>query len=117
MCESLGQLAPFGVGNPTPVIGVRGARLTNPRLVGRGQPGHLKAQLGSVDAIGFGLGERLSLVEAGPVDVVLNLDFNEYRGERRVQARLKDVVAPGSVELEAALPRGRSGESFGHVHE
>ncbi len=91
----LGYLGPFGIGNPRPVFWTRGVGISGrPRSVGRG---HLKLRLreaeGELDAIGFGLAERVhpSGLGTGPVDALFQLRENEYRGVCTLQARLLDV--------------------------
>src|SRR5690606_17016068 len=67
LCAALETLAPFGAGNPEPVIALRGVRASG-RIVG---DNHLKLSLRDaplLDAIGFGLGERIDLL-AGPIDL------------------------------------------------
>jgi single-stranded-DNA-specific exonuclease len=56
---------------------------------------HLKLALvdaPEVDAIGFGMADRLSLVE-GPVDLAFQVGVDTFRGQRRVSLRLKDLRA------------------------
>lgn len=91
----LGYLGPFGIGNPRPVFWTRAVGISGrPRSVGRG---HLKLRLreakGELDAIGFGLAERVppSGLGTGPVDALFQLRENEYRGVCTLQARLLDV--------------------------
>jgi single-stranded-DNA-specific exonuclease len=92
---ALGMLAPFGNGNPEPVLMAR--RLaTLPRVLPNkklGAAGHLKLTLEAapqIDAIGFGMADRLALTE-GPVDLAFQLSMDEWNGRRRVQLKLKDV--------------------------
>ncbi len=91
---------PFGIGNPRPVFWATGLDLaTAPRVVG---DGHLKLRLkdgsASLDAIGFGLADRVgSSLGGGLVDALFQLREDEYRGIRRLQARLLDVRASGSA--------------------
>ena len=93
LCEALETLAPFGAGNPEPVFSLRGVTARG-RVVGQN---HLKLTLPEaplVDAIGFGLGERLPDL-AGRVDLAFTLGFDEYRGERRLQLKLRHLRAAG----------------------
>ncbi|HEX6070472.1 MAG TPA: hypothetical protein VFZ18_11630, partial [Longimicrobiaceae bacterium] len=87
--------APFGMGNPTPVFAVRGARIAGvPRVVGTR---HLRMTLADgaarLEAIGFGMGERIGEVEAGAgaVDVAFKLEENSWNGRTTLQARLVDL--------------------------
>jgi single-stranded-DNA-specific exonuclease len=92
-------LGPHGIGNPRPVFLSRGLALkARPRVVGAN---HLKLRLrqgeAELEAIGFSLAERTDPGELGrgPVDVVFQLQENEYRGVRRLQARLKEIHPSG----------------------
>ncbi len=96
------QLAPFGAGHPEPLFALR-AHPARARTVGAGGA-HLKLALGPrVDAIGFGMGERLGLC-SGEVEAAVALGFDEWDGSRRLQLRIKDLrVAPcGSGALPEA---------------
>lgn len=92
----LDHLSPFGEGNRRPVLAVRGVRFGSVAAVGRGGR-HLKGRLSApgadaVDAIGFGLGERVAEVRTGGrFDVAFELTEDRYRGRRRLQARLLDL--------------------------
>jgi len=43
-----------------------------------------------VDAIGFGMADRLALTE-GPVDLAFQASFDTFRGQRRLSLKLKDL--------------------------
>ncbi|HYH99314.1 single-stranded-DNA-specific exonuclease RecJ [Hyalangium sp.] len=93
--EALQKLGPFGMGNPEPVLVLR-RQVARPRVLtpktGYGSA-HLKLALvdaPQVDAIGFGMADRLSLVE-GPVDLAFQVGVDTFRGQRRVSLRLKDL--------------------------
>ncbi|WP_224360328.1 single-stranded-DNA-specific exonuclease RecJ [Hyalangium versicolor] len=93
--EALQKLGPFGQGNPEPVLVLR-RQMARPRVVtpktGYGSA-HLKLALvdaPEVDAIGFGMADRLTLVE-GPVDLAFQVGVDTFRGQRRVSLRLKDL--------------------------
>ncbi len=94
--ESLQKLGPFGQGNPEPVLVLRGQQ-ARPRVLpaksGAPGAGHLKLALvdaPELDAIGFGMADRVSLVE-GPVDLAFQAGFDTFRGQRKLSLRLKDV--------------------------
>ena len=71
-----------------------GVALENPRLL---KDVHLKVALRAgattLDAIGFGLGVAYppESLPVGPVDVVVKLERNEWRGVARPQAQLLDL--------------------------
>ena len=93
LVAALDRMAPFGAGNPEPVLGFRSVRLLGPpRLVGGD---HLKMTLGSgerqLDAIAF----RMGSVEVpdGPLDVLGALQENTFRGRTSLQLRVADFRA------------------------
>jgi single-stranded-DNA-specific exonuclease len=93
----LRHLEPFGPGNPSPVFVARQVHLAGaPRTVGKGGT-HLKLRLSDgaaeLEAIGWGMGEHVSRLGAGPVDVAFRLERDEYMGESRLQAKLADLRA------------------------
>ncbi len=94
--EALQRLGPFGQGNPEPVLVLR-HQVARPRVLPHksGGAGHLKLALvdaPAVDAIGFGMADRLSLTE-GPVDLAFQASFDTFRGQRRLSLKLKDLRA------------------------
>lgn len=84
----LARLGPYGAGHPEPVFALRGAA-SRSRTVGQGGA-HLKLALGRLDAIGFGMGDRLALC-AGPVEAAFTVGLDEWDGARRIQLKLRDV--------------------------
>jgi single-stranded-DNA-specific exonuclease len=93
MHRLLRHAAPFGMKNPTPLIGVRNVRAGSPRRVGSQ---HLKMTLSQgstrLEAIGFGMGDRLPEIgQSGGVDVAFRLEENHYNGRTSLQARLIDL--------------------------
>ncbi len=94
--EALQRLGPFGQGNPEPVLVLR-HQVARPRVLPHksGGAGHLKLALvgaPAVDAIGFGMADRLALTE-GPVDLAFQASFDTFRGQRRLSLKLKDLRA------------------------
>ena len=93
--ESLRLMGPFGMGNPTPVLGARNVRFVGePRIVGKN---HLKGTVASggaqMDVIGFRMGD--CSVPDDAIDVLFKLGDNTFRGRRSLQLRLKDLRASG----------------------
>jgi single-stranded-DNA-specific exonuclease len=86
----LAKLGPFGAGHPEPVFALRGPA-ARARTVGA-EGAHLKLALGRLDAIGFGMGDRLAAC-AGPLEAAFTIGFDEWDGTRRVQLRLRDLRA------------------------
>ncbi len=82
-------LEPCGMGNASPVFGVRGVRLAGRARVGQG---HLKGTLDDgryrLPAIGFQWADRVPWLNDGPVDAAFRLEVNEWNGQVSLQARL-----------------------------
>lgn len=103
----LRYLGPFGAGNPTPVFVARGVRVdAAPRIVGRD---HLRLDLAQGEArlggIGFRMASRAGdeVREGALLDVAFHLHEDEWRGRRRLQAKLVDL-RPASAEPKAGAP-------------
>jgi len=87
---------PFGIGNPTPVLLARNVVIARPpRAVGKdGLKLVLDTGTGSLDAIGWGLANRVTEFQPGTrVDVAFRLERDDYRGESYLQARIADIRA------------------------
>ena len=106
--DALAVLEPHGMGNPRPTFIARGAIVQGIRRVGKTHghdgatppPGpHLQLRLKDAknvtwEAIGWRMGERASEVSAGvKVDVVFQLDINEWNGERKLQLVMQDFMS------------------------
>jgi single-stranded-DNA-specific exonuclease len=94
LLRGLGHLAPFGSGNRTRILMVRGVALDRPTRVGS-DGGHLRFQLVAdrqrIPAIAFGMGRRLGEARSyGRADVALEIAENSWNGRREVQARVLD---------------------------
>ena len=90
------RLAPFGQGNPEPVFLLESVRVEGVRPVGSDGK-HLKLSLSvqggrRFDAIGFSLADRISGLSAGDmIDIVFQLDENEWNGSVNLQLKLVDM--------------------------
>lgn len=95
--EAVQKLEPFGEANPVPLFCVRGAHISNAYTMGaEGQ--HLRFNIASADGININCvlftraNEFKDIVFSGErVDVAGELDVNEYRGERKLQIKVKDI--------------------------
>jgi single-stranded-DNA-specific exonuclease len=90
LIEALKTLAPYGIGNPEPVLCARDVTVISAREVGSG---HLKMFLGdetgTVDAIGFDMAHR-SPKKNDRIDVAFYPQINRWQGNETIQLRLKD---------------------------
>jgi single-stranded-DNA-specific exonuclease len=105
LIQELQMLEPFGCGNPEPVLGTRELQVINPRVVGKN---HLKMKLkfrsSVVDAIGFGMGDFIDMVEDSPeIDVAYTATINEWDGRRSVQLKLKGIRPQTDIHPAAGL--------------
>lgn len=96
LLADLARLAPFGEGNPEPVLACRGLDLLACYGVGKEEK-HLKLKVarGSVtcEAIGFNLGTLMpKLAGVKQVDLAFNLENNEWNDQ--LQLVLKDLQLP-----------------------
>ncbi len=86
---------PHGLGNPTPTLALRQARIeTAPRRIGStdGVRTSVSTEHASIAAIGWRLGDRARLLDpATPVDLAFRLDRDDYKGADRLQLHLLDV--------------------------
>ncbi|MCB9741756.1 MAG: single-stranded-DNA-specific exonuclease RecJ [Alphaproteobacteria bacterium] len=89
--EALQRLGPFGKGNPTPRLLLRGARLEGLRVL---KDKHLKGRLAGsqgVDVIWWGGAEhRGALERARQPELLGKLDVNVWQGVARLQVVLED---------------------------
>ncbi len=95
---ALEMLAPFGYGNPRPVLVSRRVRVLHARTVGA-EGRHLKLFLGdqgghSWDAIAFRQGDWMGRLPQY-IDVAYVLERNEWNGNVRLQLNVKDIHASG----------------------
>lgn len=94
--ETLATMAPFGQGNPEPILLIHGAEVLDAMATRDGK--HLQLRLrqeGSepIKAIAFHLGHLAESVRKhaqGGLDIVASIDANSWNGERSVQLNVKD---------------------------
>ncbi len=95
LIAEIGNLHPFGAGNPEPTFAVKGIEVMDARTVGEK---HLKMTVRQgrsmpFDSIGFGM---KSLLDRGipartPVDLAFMPELNRWNGYDRIQLRLRDL--------------------------
>lgn len=104
--KQIEQLAPFGCGNPRPVLCAAGVKLAEaPKRMGGGER-HLSAKLVhhgcTMRAVAFGHGDWVDELNQldGPLDVAYRPVINDYRGRQSVEIHLVDwrpVAVPAAV--------------------
>jgi len=99
LAKHIEKLAPFGQGNPAPVVAFRNVRvLAAPRRIGKAGS-HVSLVLGqngaNVRAVGFGMGDLADdLVGITHIDAAAEITLNTFNGQTNVELRLKDVQLP-----------------------
>jgi len=90
--ERLQGLAPFGQGNPAPVLASLGAEVAYVRTMGRDRS-HLQLSLREGPrAVGWGMGAFAESLAAGDrIDIAFTLERNRFRGVENLQLELKDL--------------------------
>jgi single-stranded-DNA-specific exonuclease len=94
--EQFARLEPTGHDNPAPLLLSRGVRVREARAVGGGK--HLKLIVDNgpsspvLDAIAFREGEwARMLAEGSLIDIVYELQANEWQGRQRLQLNVTDI--------------------------
>jgi len=94
--NELEKFAPFGMGNPQPVFLSRRVLVREKRMLGK-ENKHLRfilqgGEVGKVlEAVAFGMGERSGEIkEEDYVDIVYTINLNEWKGNTRLQLKIKD---------------------------
>lgn len=99
--QELEKLAPFGTGNPEPMLKLHNVRVASARAIGKTQE-HLKLRLqdslGSttVDAVAFGantnaLGPFLSQTAGRAVTLAGRIKLGSWQGQQRVEVHITDA--------------------------
>jgi single-stranded-DNA-specific exonuclease len=101
LAEDLERLAPFGQGNPEPVLLVPAARLLDPRPMGEGKHVRFTVESGGVRAraVAFGMPRLPDGCEDG-LDATFGLELNEYNGRVEPRLVLRDAVVPRPQPVE-----------------
>ena len=106
LCRELAALEPCGLGNPAPLLALRGVRVLGATPFGAERQ-HVRVVFGGdtgiLEATAF---HKPSLAEHLPrgrlVDACFSIEMSSWQGQDRVQARLRDLRPARRVELAAA---------------
>lgn len=101
MLETVGQLEPFGAGNPQPIFGLYNMTVADIQPIGNGK--HLRVILErngiSIQTLKFRtLQADFPFVRGDIVDAAVCLEPNEYLGQLRVSVLLKNIKLHDMVE-------------------
>ncbi len=94
LADDILELEPFGIGNPMPQFVLRDAMIKKITYIGGGK--HTKLSVvkdgATFTAMFFGVGSNAFDFEDGDtVDLLFNIDINDYRGVRSVQLIVHDI--------------------------
>ncbi len=108
LADELQRLAPFGIGNPAPILLVPGAQLLDPRPMGEGKHVRFTVRAGGVQAraVAFGRATLPEGAERG-LPATFRLERNEWNGTVEPRLVLREAIAgqgPGSVTLLGEAP-------------
>lgn len=103
-CKELKLLAPFGEGNPLPVLRYDNLKVGQIRSVGQDSK-HAKIRFDDngavIDGIFFNSGDLVECYgEADFVDVVCSMEVNSWNGRENVQLNIKDIRPAGAMERQ-----------------
>lgn len=94
LAKSFGMLEPYGVGNPVPVLVLRGATLVDISGVSEGKHSKLVVSNGknTLTAMYFSNSpDSLGLYVGDKIDLLFNLDINEWGDRESVQLIVRDL--------------------------
>lgn len=111
LCEELGILEPYGVENPVPTFVLSGAEVLECTAISGGK--HTRLLLGGAQAAFTAMCFSMSLSDldlfvGDYVDVMFNLDINEWNGRKSVQLIVRDI----RLSVEKQAERDRDAERF-----
>ncbi len=106
LLHELGQMAPFGFGNPGPILACLGVPVYSISAIGK-ERSHLKFRFGSQgekEGIAFRLGERINELNCEKtLDVAFSLDWSFFRGRETVQLIIKDIQAKANWQDRSSI--------------
>jgi single-stranded-DNA-specific exonuclease len=92
LAEELGQLAPFGMGNPGVRLLVPSARVTDVRPMGEGKHARFSLRSGSHRALGVAFGRgSLGVEEEDLLDAAVRLEVNHWNGSVEPRVVLREL--------------------------
>jgi single-stranded-DNA-specific exonuclease len=101
LAEELGQLAPFGMGNPGVRLMVPSARVSDVRTMGEGKHARFSLHSGAHRALGVAFGRSSLGVEGDdPVDAAIRLEVNHWNGSVEPRVVLNELYPLADEDLE-----------------
>jgi single-stranded-DNA-specific exonuclease len=100
LAQGLSDLAPYGKGNPAPVIQIDGVKVSGIKPMGEA---HIRMSVGGIDAVWWNGRIHSHALTDGPISLVGSLGYNNWRGRRSVRFTIKDA-RPFSPPSPSASP-------------
>jgi single-stranded-DNA-specific exonuclease len=95
-------LAPFGSGNPEPILCTRNVSVSHPFIVGNN---HLRMRVSHggtyKDSIWFSKGHYLSKINQSVLDIVFTPQINIWNGSETIQLKMKDAAIRNKPDVLA----------------
>jgi single-stranded-DNA-specific exonuclease len=111
LAEELGQLAPFGMGNPGVRLMVPSARVSDVRTMGEGKHSRFSLHSGSHRALGVAFGRSsLGVEDDEPIDAAVRLEVNHWNGSVEPRVVLNELYPLDDGETEKTQVRLHSCE-------
>ena len=101
LIESLETLEPFGAGNPQPLFGIFGVRVSGIQPVGEGKHLRLNFVKGNTHFSAMKFGSTLNdfpYRDGDMVDLAVRIEKNEFRGEIKPSVQVRDIRFSGIDE-------------------
>ncbi len=107
LAEELGQLAPFGMGNPGVRLMVPSAKVGDVRTMGEGKHARFSLRSGGHRALGVAFGRSsLGVGDEDPVDAAVRLEVNHWNGSVEPRVVLRELYP-----LEEPTPGAEQGST------
>ena len=105
LLHDLGGLAPYGPGNPEPLVAVLGLTVIRVRLAADDHTSlTLRRDKDVLDGIAFGRADIAALVQEGDrIDVVARLASRTFGGFESLQLEIRDAAPSGSHPEAASI--------------
>ncbi len=105
LAEELGQLAPFGMGNPGVRLMVPSARVSDVRTMGEGKHSRFSLHSGSHRALGVAFGRSsLGVEDDDAVDAAVRLEVNHWNGSVEPRVVLNELYPLADAPGEPLAP-------------
>ena len=84
------KMEPFGKDNHKPLVWLSDVKAARVQTMGK-EGSHLRFEVGGHKAVWFGSAEHQTLLQRNKVDMLVEPDFNRYKGRTTVQLMVQDV--------------------------